>query len=92
MDSFVETMSSDGPRREIFRIVPDHLKASGVEPVRLPPRSPNLSPHIERFMRSLKEECLERIIFFGEKSLQSATISFLDIIMRSAPIKGSETG
>jgi putative transposase len=46
--------------------------------VRLPPRSPNLSPHIERFMRSLKEECLERIIFFGEKSLQSATISFLD--------------
>ena len=68
-------MDRDAKFSESFRIT---LKASGVEPVRLPPRSPNLSPHMERFMRSLKEECLERIIFFGEKSLQSATISFLD--------------
>jgi putative transposase len=68
-------MDRDAKFSEAFRIT---LKTSGVEPVRLPPRSPNLSPHIERFMRSLKEECLERIIFFGEKSLQSATIRFLD--------------
>ena len=53
-------MDRDAKFSEAFRIT---LKESGVEPVRLPPRSPNLSPHIERFMRSLKEECLERIIF-----------------------------
>jgi len=43
--------------------------------VRLPPRSPNLNPHIERFMRSLKDECLHRLIFFGERSLRAAVIS-----------------
>ena len=50
----------------------------GVKPLRLPARSPNLSAHIERFMRSLKEECLERMIFFGEKSLHAATVSYVD--------------
>ena len=50
----------------------DLLKQSDVKPVRLPPRSPNLSPHIERFIRSLKEECLEKMILFGEKSLRNA--------------------
>jgi transposase InsO family protein len=52
------------------------LEAVGVKPLRLPARSPNLSAHIERFMRSLKEECLERLIFFGERSLQEAITDF----------------
>jgi hypothetical protein len=30
--------------------------------VLLPPRSPNLNAHLERFMRSLKSECLDRMI------------------------------
>jgi len=34
--------------------------------VRLPPKSPHLNAHIERFFRSLREECLNRMIFFGE--------------------------
>jgi putative transposase len=54
----------------------DTLEAVGVKPLRLPARSPNLSAHIERFMRSLKEECLERVIFFGERSLQEAIADF----------------
>ena len=45
---------------------------SEVEPVVLPPRSPNLNAHLERFMRSLKHECLNRMIFFGPTSLQKA--------------------
>jgi putative transposase len=54
----------------------DTLEAVGVKPLRLPARSPNLSAHIERFMRSLKEECLERVIFFGERPLQEAIGNF----------------
>ncbi len=48
-----------------------------MEAVRLPPRSPNLNPPLERFMRSVKEECLERMLFFGERSLQNAVADFL---------------
>jgi len=46
--------------------------------VRLPPSSPNLNPNLERFMGSIKAECLHRMIFFGERALQSATNSFLE--------------
>jgi hypothetical protein len=53
------------------------LQSGGVESVRLPPRSPNCNAHLERFMRSLKEECLERMIFFGEESLRQETRQFL---------------
>ncbi len=51
----------------------DLLKGSGVEIVRLPPRSPNLNAYAERFVRSFKDECLSRMIFFGERSLRKAT-------------------
>lgn len=51
----------------------EYLKShSNTQPVVLPPRSPNLNAHIERFMRSLKSECLSRMIFFGEASLRRA--------------------
>ncbi len=51
----------------------DLLKDAGVQIVRLPPRSPNLNAHAERFVRSIKDECLSRVIFFGERSLRKAT-------------------
>ena len=44
------------------------LKNEEITSVRLPPKSPNLNAYLERFMRSIKEEALERMIFFGEKS------------------------
>ena len=47
--------------------------ASGdVEPLVLPARSPNLNAHAERWVRSVKEECLSKIILFGERSLRRA--------------------
>jgi putative transposase len=54
------------------------LKNEDIKPMRLPPRSPNLNAYVERFHRSLKEECLNRMIFFGEKSLRKAIDAFLD--------------
>ena len=45
--------------------------------VQLPPRSPNLNAFAERFVRSIKEECLERMILFGEDSLRTAVREFL---------------
>jgi putative transposase len=67
-------MDRDAQFCEAFRAT---LAQAGTEAVRLPPRSPNLNPNIERFMRSVKEECLERMVFFGERSLHTAVVDFL---------------
>src|SRR6266581_4520042 len=53
------------------------LKNSGVEPVILPPRSPNLHAHCERFVRSIKEEALERMVMLGERSLYHVIHEYL---------------
>ena len=48
------------------------LRAGGVEPVRLPASSPNLNAFAERWVRSAKQECLSKLILFGENSLRRA--------------------
>ncbi len=53
------------------------LKDSGVEPIVLPPRSPNLNAHCERFVRSIKEEALEQMIMLGERALSYAIHQYL---------------
>jgi len=45
------------------------IRDEGTNVIRLPPRSPNLNAYAERFVRSIKEECLDRIIFVGQASL-----------------------
>ena len=52
------------------------LGATGVASVKLAPRSPNLNAHAERFVRTLKESCLERVILFGEGSVRRAAAEF----------------
>jgi len=47
------------------------------EVVLLPPRSPNLNAYIERWFRNLKSECLDRMIFFGNRSLERAAHEYL---------------
>ena len=42
------------------------LAEIGTKSLKLPPRSPNLNSYAERFVRSIKESCLERMILFGE--------------------------
>jgi len=50
------------------------LKDSGVHPLRLPARSPNLNAHAERFVLSIKSECLNRIVPLGEEHLRRAVV------------------
>ena len=44
----------------------------GTEVIRLPLMSPNLNAYAGRFVRSIKEKCLNRLIFIGEASLRRA--------------------
>jgi transposase InsO family protein len=53
------------------------LEEVGVKSVKLPPRSPNLNAHAERFIRSIKEACLERMVLFGESSLRTGIREFV---------------
>jgi transposase InsO family protein len=55
----------------------DMLADVGVKSVKLPPRSPNRNAHAERFVRTIKESCLERMILFGEESLRTAIHNFV---------------
>ena len=52
------------------------LESTATGVVLLPPRSPNLNAFIERYMRSMKDECLDRMIFIGEKSLRRALAEY----------------
>jgi integrase-like protein len=67
-------MDRDSKFSAAFRQI---LSDAGTEPVRLPPRSPNLNAHIERFWRSLREECTDRMIFFGEAMLRRSVLEFV---------------
>ena len=46
------------------------LKSSGVKSVKLPPRSPDLNPYAERFVKSVKSECLNYLILSSVKQLE----------------------
>jgi hypothetical protein len=54
------------------------VASGGVEPLALPARSPNLNAYAERWVRSVKEECLSRVILFGERSLRRALSNYVD--------------
>jgi hypothetical protein len=47
------------------------LRDSGVKPLLLPARSPNLNAFADRFVLSVKSECLDRIVPLGEAHLRS---------------------
>ena len=64
------------------------LAGVGVESVKLPPRSPNLNAYAERFVRTIKESCLERLILFGEEPLRTAIQNFMAHYHQKRPHQG----
>ena len=63
------------------------LAAAGVQVVRLPPRSPNLNAFAERFVRTIKESCLDRMILVGEGSLGAPSANSSSPIIANATIR-----
>jgi transposase InsO family protein len=64
------------------------LAGVGVESVKLPPRSPNLNAYAERFVRTIKDSCLDRLILFGEDSLRKAVSEFVAHYHTERPHQG----
>jgi len=68
-----------------FRVM---LRHAGAKPVRLPRRSPNLNAFIERFIRSIKEECLDRVIPLGEAHLRELIREYMAHYHAERPHQG----
>lgn len=54
------------------------IRDNGTKVIRLPPMSPNLNAYAERFVRSIKDECLNRMIFIGQASLRRAVAEYMN--------------
>jgi putative transposase len=61
--------STDGFRRL--------LEGAGVRLVQTPIQAPNANAYAERFVRSIREECLDRLILFGERRLRHVVDQFV---------------
>jgi putative transposase len=61
---------------KFFASFRETLAAGGVKSLRLPARSPNLNSYAERWVRTVKEECLSELILFGEGSIRRALREF----------------
>ena len=66
------------------------LTAADVQPLKLPPRSPNLNAFAERWVRSAKDQCLGKLILFGEDSLTRALTQFLGHYHAERPHQGKD--
>ena len=53
------------------------IESGQVTPLAVPARSPNLNAYAERWVRSVKEECLSKLILFGERSLRRALTEYV---------------
>lgn len=54
------------------------LRSGGVRSVRLPSRSPNLNAYAERFVGSIRRECLSRVIPLGERHLRVLVAEYVE--------------
>jgi len=64
------------------------LKSSGVKPIRTLPMSPHLNCVMERFCRSIKEECLNRMLIFGERHLEYVIKEYMEHYHTERPHQG----
>jgi transposase InsO family protein len=64
------------------------LREAGIRVVLTPYRAPNANAHAERVVRSIKEECLDRIIPLGERHLRHAVHEFVQHYYRERNHQG----
>lgn len=65
--------------------VDETLTSAGIEPLRLPPFSPNLNAFVERFIKTLQVECFNQFVVLGAGHLDHLTREFIDYYNRQRP-------
>jgi transposase InsO family protein len=54
------------------------LRDAGIQVVLIPERAPNANAYAERFVRSIKEECLDRLVPIGERHFRRAVAEYVE--------------
>ena len=70
--------------------VRERLEEAGIRVVQTPYEAPNANAYAERFVRSIKEECLDRIIPIGEGHFRRAVSEFVSHYHRERNHQGLE--
>ena len=70
-----------GPFDEVFR-------SEGVRVIRTPIRAPNASAFAERFVRTVRQECLDHILVFGERHLERILREYVTHYNEERPHRG----
>jgi hypothetical protein len=55
----------------------ERIGSVGIESVKIPASSPNCNPHAERFVRTVRDECLDHFVLFGERHLRMVINEFV---------------
>jgi transposase InsO family protein len=58
--------------------VRDVFEAAGVRCLKLPAHSPNLNAYAERFVLSIKSECLSKVVPLGERHLRRLVVEYVE--------------
>ena len=64
------------------------LGSVGITTIKTSPKSPNMTPFAERFVRTIKSECLDKMIIFGESHLRHLVFSYCDYYHHRRPHQG----
>ena len=79
------TPDGDGPQylirdndNKIGRIFDAVAEGTGIEVVRIPPRSPNLNPICERFLGSVRRECLDHVVILSKRHLRHVLKAYVE--------------
>lgn len=59
-------------------------EGTGIEVVRIPPRSPNLNSICERFLGSVRRECLDHVVILSERQLRRVLKEYVENYFNSA--------
>jgi putative transposase len=78
-------MDRDPVFTEAFKEI---LRAGGINPIKTTVASPNLNPFVERYIRSIKYECLNKMLIFGESHLRYVVNEYVEHYNTERPHQG----